>query len=83
MDKQLASKTLLSSKVEMELEIGRNLGIQGHHNSCYMDVTLFSMFAFNHCFDSILHRKINDNDILLYNEIQSVLLNEIVNPLRW
>ena len=26
--------------------MGRNRGIQGHQNSCYLDATLFSMFAF-------------------------------------
>lgn len=25
---------------------GKNRGIQGHFNSCYLDTTLFSMFAF-------------------------------------
>ena len=25
---------------------GKNRGIQGHHNSCYLDATLFSMFTF-------------------------------------
>lgn len=25
---------------------GRNRGIQGHQNSCYLDATLFAMFAF-------------------------------------
>lgn len=26
--------------------VGRNKGIQGHQNSCYLDATLFAMFAF-------------------------------------
>ena len=26
--------------------IGRNRGIQGHQNSCYLDATLFAMFSF-------------------------------------
>ena len=25
---------------------GRNKGIQGHQNSCYLDATLFAMFSF-------------------------------------
>lgn len=35
---------------------GKFKGIQGHHNSCYLDVTLFSMFAFTSVFDAILFR---------------------------
>lgn len=35
---------------------GKFKGIQGHHNSCYLDVTLFSMFAFTPVFDAILYR---------------------------
>ena len=26
--------------------LGRNRGIQGHQNSCYLDATLFAMFSF-------------------------------------
>lgn len=35
---------------------GKFKGIQGHHNSCYLDATLFSMFTFTSVFDSILYR---------------------------
>ena len=35
---------------------GKYRGIQGHHNSCYLDATLFSMFAFTSVFDSLLFR---------------------------
>lgn len=31
-------------------------GIQGHHNSCYLDATLFGMFAFSRVFDAVLYR---------------------------
>ena len=43
--------------------VGRNRGIQGHQNSCYLDVTLFSMFAFTSVFDSLLYRRKNGDDI--------------------
>ena len=33
--------------------VGVNRGIQGHQNSCYLDATLFSMFAFNRLVDGI------------------------------
>ncbi|XP_018015832.1 ubiquitin carboxyl-terminal hydrolase CYLD isoform X2 [Hyalella azteca] len=62
--------------------IGRNKGIQGHQNSCYLDATLFSMFAFTSVFDSLLFRPSTHGDIKEYSEVQNVLREEIVNPLR-
>ncbi|KAF2364869.1 CAP Gly-rich domain [Trinorchestia longiramus] len=62
--------------------MGRNKGIQGHQNSCYLDATLFSMFAFTSVFDSLLFRPATSRDIGEYNEVQDVLREEIVNPLR-
>lgn len=35
---------------------GKNRGIQGHHNSCYLDATLFAMFTFTSVFDALLYR---------------------------
>uniref|UniRef100_A0A1B0A4S9 ubiquitinyl hydrolase 1 n=1 Tax=Glossina pallidipes TaxID=7398 RepID=A0A1B0A4S9_GLOPL len=61
---------------------GKFKGIQGHHNSCYLDVTLFSMFAFTSVFDAILFRAREPQDIKSYTEVQTVLREEIVNPLR-
>ena len=61
---------------------GRNLGIQGHQNSCYLDATLFSMFCFTPVFDSLLTRQKDEEDFAIYDEVQRVLREEIVNPLR-
>ena len=61
---------------------GRNKGIQGHQNSCYLDATLFSMFTFTSVFDSLLYRPRGPGDITRYEEVQTVLKEEIVNPLR-
>ncbi|XP_016945941.3 ubiquitin carboxyl-terminal hydrolase CYLD isoform X2 [Drosophila suzukii] len=61
---------------------GKFKGIQGHHNSCYLDATLFSMFTFTSVFDSILYRHPGPQDIRHYSEVQKVLRDEIVNPLR-
>jgi ubiquitin thioesterase CYLD len=61
---------------------GRNRGIQGHQNSCYLDATLFSMFCFTSAFDSLLYRPRGPQDIKAYNDVQRVLRDEIVNPLR-
>lgn len=44
---------------ELEAICGKFKGIQGHHNSCYLDATLFSMFTFTNVFDSILYRRPN------------------------
>ncbi|XP_041375383.1 ubiquitin carboxyl-terminal hydrolase CYLD-like [Gigantopelta aegis] len=62
--------------------MGLNKGIQGHHNSCYLDATLFAMYSFTTVFDGILHRPRNDTDLKEYNEVQRVLKDMIVNPLR-
>ena len=62
--------------------VGRMRGIQGHHNSCYLDATLFSMFAFSMVFDSVLYRKKRETDREEYEPVQSALKNAIVNPLR-
>jgi len=61
---------------------GRNKGIQGHQNSCYLDATLFSMFCFTSVFDSLLFRPRGEKDISRYDEVQRVLREEVVNPLR-
>nr|CAG4651700.1 EOG090X03LH [Triops cancriformis] len=61
---------------------GKFRGIQGHHNSCYLDATLFSMFTFTSVFDSLLFRPQTSDDIPQYSEVQRVLKEEIVNPLR-
>ena len=65
-----------------EVHFGRPQGIQGHHNSCYMDSTLFAMFAFSDVFDGALHRRKREDDMEDYEEAQQILKTEIVNPLR-
>lgn len=60
--------------------IGRFRGIQGDHNSCYMDGTLYSMFAFSNLFDGIL-RGSEQSDSLV-QDIRNNLRENIVNPLR-
>ena len=72
----------LSTKDDIRAMFGKNKGIQGHQNSCYLDATLFSMFAFTSVFDSILFRPPTSNDIKEYSDVQLVLREEIVNPLR-
>lgn len=62
--------------------LGKSRGIQGHNNSCYLDATLFAMFSSTTLFDSLLYRPPNTNDIPEYSEIQRILREEIVRPLR-
>ncbi|XP_064467191.1 ubiquitin carboxyl-terminal hydrolase CYLD-like isoform X3 [Ornithodoros turicata] len=69
-------------KDDLDKMKGRGKGIQGHHNSCYLDATLFAMFACTHVFDSILYRERSSDDIDRYDEVRHVLKDDIVNPLR-
>ena len=72
----------LSSPEELQALCGKNRGIQGHHNSCYLDATLFAMFSCTTIFESLLYRPPTKSDIPEYQEVQRVLKEEIVNPLR-
>ncbi|XP_050687132.1 ubiquitin carboxyl-terminal hydrolase CYLD-like isoform X2 [Eriocheir sinensis] len=72
----------LSAPDDVRAMFGKNRGIQGHQNSCYLDATLFSMFAFTSVFDNLLFRPQTSHDIKEYHEVQRVLREEIVNPLR-
>ncbi|XP_071482472.1 uncharacterized protein, partial [Diadema antillarum] len=62
--------------------VGRNKGIQGDQNSCYLDVTLYSMFSFNETFDRMLLRDGDAADLPQFRAIQNILKEAIVNPLR-
>ncbi|XP_061230218.1 ubiquitin carboxyl-terminal hydrolase CYLD-like [Neopsephotus bourkii] len=57
---------------------GRMKGIQGHCNSCYMDAALFSLFSCTSVVDSMLFKPFQ----LCDRNVQSILRDEIVNPLR-
>ncbi|NWI55465.1 CYLD hydrolase, partial [Calyptomena viridis] len=57
---------------------GRMRGIQGHCNSCYMDAALFSLFSCTSVLDSMLFMPFP----LCDRNVQGILRDEIVNPLR-
>ena len=57
-------------RLEYDQTSGRRRGIQGHKNSCYMDATLFSMFAFSNVFEEILERPRGKGNIQGYEEVQ-------------
>ncbi|XP_003747581.1 ubiquitin carboxyl-terminal hydrolase CYLD [Galendromus occidentalis] len=67
---------------DLSLLVGRCKGIQGHHNSCYLDATLFAMFTTTSVFDFILDRPREEGDIPEYEEVTRVLKEDIVNSLR-
>lgn len=62
--------------------LGKSKGIQGNNNSCYLDATLFAMFSSTTLFDSLLYRPKSDADIPKYDQIQRILRDDIVKPLR-
>ena len=59
--------------------IGDKRGIQGYRNSCYLDATIFGLFALSDSFDQlILAESTNHHG----NKIKELLLNGVINPLR-
>lgn len=58
---------------------GKGKGIQGHQNSCYLDATLYGLFAFSDAFDNLL---VEDVSKFENSEIQKIIREEIVYPLR-
>ena len=60
--------------------IGDEKGIQGHQNSCYIDSTLFGLFAFSDVFDAMFLEA--DKTDKNRKAICSLLWKGIANPLR-
>ena len=66
-----------------ELDIYKHVGIkgiQGQQNSCYLDATLYGMFAFSNAFDALFLERKHMNDFEL--QVKNILVQKIVNPLR-
>ncbi|UJR26358.1 hypothetical protein I4U23_007691 [Adineta vaga] len=59
--------------------LGKNKGIEGDSNSCYMDATIFCMFAYNDIFDSLLHMDVRSTEV---QKLQTILRENIVYVLR-
>ena len=59
--------------------IGRSRGIQGNKNSCYLDSTLYAMFAFTNTMDYVLSAPVEGT---VNQTIQKKLRESVVNPLR-
>ena len=72
--------------------IGDERGIQGHQNSCYLDATIFGLFALSDVFDSLFleslimkgpHSAAAETPVTqVQREISDMLWRGIVNPLR-
>ena len=59
--------------------IGDVHGIQGHHNSSYLDATVFGLFALSDSFDVML---LEEPQTEIGQKIKHILWKGIVNPLR-
>lgn len=68
----------MPTEEDVEAVCGKFRGIQGHHNSCYLDVTLFAMFTYTAVFDSLLFRPKGPNDISHYEEVSNEQQFEII-----
>ena len=69
--------------------IGERRGIQGHQNSCYLDATIFGLFALSDVFDSLFLDHFKSLTLIslgsptrVKDEISHILWKGIVNPLR-
>ena len=59
--------------------VGQLRGIQGNQNSCYLDATLFAMFALNNYFDQMLLEEAQDE---YGRNVQDIISTKIIYPLR-
>ncbi|CAF3613586.1 unnamed protein product [Rotaria socialis] len=59
--------------------LGQNKGIEGDSNSCYMDATIFCMFAYSNVFDSLLNVETEKKPL---KQLQKLLRENIVHVLR-
>ena len=56
------------------------MGIQGHQNSCYLDSTVFGLFAASDMFDSIFLEQGQGDPA--GDDVKYLLWKGIINPLR-
>ena len=78
-----ADQTIYDTSQQMKLYIRNSRGIQGHQNSCYVDSTIFGLFALSDIFDTMFLAP--DQPITSdHNKkrVGDLLWKGIVNPLR-
>ena len=68
---------------QMRLYVGDVKGIQGHQNSCYLDSTIFALFALSDIFDTIF---LEPNQAITIDKNTKAVIElfwkGIINPLR-
>ena len=63
--------------------LGEGRGIQGHYNSCYLDSTLFGLFALSDAFDSVFLGVVSEKPgDVIRKAVCDLLAQKVVNPLR-
>ena len=68
---------------QLSLYIGNMKGIQGHQNSCYLDSTIFGLFALSDIFDIIFDEPNQAiTSVQTSKAVSELLWKGIVNPLR-
>ena len=76
---------------QIQKYLGEGRGIQGHQNSCYLDATIFGLFALSDVFDSLFLQsslmslkgsQLSSAVTHVQSEISHMLWRGIVNPLR-
>ena len=68
---------------QIQRYIGEGKGIQGHQNSCYLDASVFGLFALTDAFDEMFLKAMSTNTAdQSRKEIAEQLWKGIVNPLR-
>ncbi|XP_064393282.1 ubiquitin carboxyl-terminal hydrolase CYLD-like isoform X2 [Halichondria panicea] len=78
-----ADQTIYDTYQQMRRYIGNSRGIQGHQNSCYMDSTIFGLFALSDIFGSMfLYPDQSITSDQNRKRVADLLWKGIVNPLR-
>lgn len=68
---------------QIQRYIGEGKGIQGHQNSCYLDASVFGLFALTDAFDEMFLKAMSTSTAdQSRKEIAEQLWKGIVNPLR-
>ncbi len=77
-------QTILDGTQQMFQYIGNGRGIQGHQNSCYLDSTMFGLFALSDVFDTMFLDPSDDSltSDQYRSRVAGLLWKGIVNPLR-
>ena len=71
-----AEESTAPAALSVEQYIGDEKGIQGHQISCYLDATLFGLFALTNEFDAMFLQNAESS------VVGNILWKNIINPLR-